>query len=245
MSEKAAATGLEWKGYEGQDYENFWVGPGRKFLDELERSIVRRSLPGGEAIIEIGAGFGRLGQCYVDTYKKSFMVEPANNLREIAKQTYGTKATYWETNVYDLPFPDETFDAALMVRVFHHLAYSDKALKELHRVLKPGGRIVFNYSNKRNFKRIAQFLIGRAPNPFSHDPENYNPALIGHHPSFVKDALQRAGFTIDTQYGVGISDKLVESMPVLGKVLRPSVPWSRLAGMLKLSPAQFVVGIKQ
>ena len=51
--------GLSWKGYEGQDYENFWTGPAKQHLDQLEQLIVSRSLTGGDTIIDIGAGFGR------------------------------------------------------------------------------------------------------------------------------------------------------------------------------------------
>jgi hypothetical protein len=52
---------LPWKGYEGQDYEGFWTGPGKQYLDTLERAIATHTLPGGDAVVEIGAGIGRLG----------------------------------------------------------------------------------------------------------------------------------------------------------------------------------------
>jgi hypothetical protein len=39
--------------------------PGKQNLDELERTVVLYELPGGESVIEIGVGFGRMGSCYV------------------------------------------------------------------------------------------------------------------------------------------------------------------------------------
>jgi SAM-dependent methyltransferase len=237
--------GLSWKGYEGQDYETFWTGPGKRYLDALEQAIVARTLAGGDAVVEIGAGFGRLGRSYVSRYRQVHMVEPASNLRAIAARTYGDAVTYHDASVLDLPFRESSFDAALMVRVFHHLRDPEKALRELYRVLKPKGILVFNYSNRRNIRRIAGYLIGRTPSPFNAGAEQYNPALIGHTPTDVEALLRDIGFGIQSQYGVGLVDKLVERFPPAGRIVKPSLLLSRLAGALKMSPAQFVVAEKR
>lgn len=44
-------------------------------------------------------------------------------------------------SLYDLPFPDASFDAARSDRVFQHLGDPERALRELMRVTKPEGRI--------------------------------------------------------------------------------------------------------
>ncbi len=41
-----------------------------------------------------------------------------------------------------LPFPDATFDGCRADRVFHHLEHPERALAELVRVARPGGRVV-------------------------------------------------------------------------------------------------------
>lgn len=237
--------GLPWKGYEGQDYEGFWIGPGKRYLDELERAIASHTLPGGEAVVEIGAGFGRLGASYVGKYREVHMVEPASNLREIAARTYGDAVSYHEASVTDLPFPDASFDGVLLVRVFHHLGDSEAAVREIHRVLKRGGRLVFSYSNKRNVARIAKYAVGSGRNPFTRDVEHYKQSLLGHHPSDVEDLLQKIGFTIMEQYGVGLGDKLVEHLPALAGILKPSLAVSRFIGGFRLAPTQFVVAEKR
>jgi ubiquinone/menaquinone biosynthesis C-methylase UbiE len=173
------------------------------------------------------------------------MVEPASNLREIAARTYGNRAVYHEASVFELPFPDAMFEGVLMVRVFHHLGDPEAALREIHRVMKPGGRLVFNYSNKRNIARIPRYLAGSGGHPFSHEMEKYYESLIGHHPSHVEDMLARVGFTIREQYGVGVMDKVVERLPWLGRVMKPSLAAARVAGPFRLAPAQFIVAIKQ
>jgi ubiquinone/menaquinone biosynthesis C-methylase UbiE len=237
--------GLPWKGYEGQDYEGFWTGPGKRYLDQLERAIAAHTLPGGEAVVEIGAGFGRLGSSYIGKYRHVHMVEPASNLREIAARAYGDAVSYHEASVTGLPFSDASFDGVLLVRVFHHLGDSEAALREIHRVLKRGGRLVFSYSNKRNVARIARYATGSGRNPFTRDVEQYAASLLGHHPSDVEDLLQRIGFTILEQYAVGVGDKLVERLPSLAGVLKPSLAVSRFLGGFRLAPTQFVVAEKR
>jgi len=43
-----------------------------------------------------------------------------------------------------LPFADETFEGVLCMNALHHLPSYSAALREIHRVLKPGGRAVFS-----------------------------------------------------------------------------------------------------
>jgi SAM-dependent methyltransferase len=236
--------GLAWKGYEGQDYEGFWVGAGKQYLDELEQAIVNHALTGGGAIVEIGAGFGRLGRSYVGKYLEAHMVEPATNLREIAERAYGPRVSYHEASVYDLPFPADHFDAVLMVRVFHHLDRPEAALREIHRILKPGGILLFNYSNKRNVRRIASYALGRGTNPFSGEMENYNQVLIGHAPAYVNRLLARVGLQAEQEYGVGVGDLIVGRLPMLGRLLKPSLRVSRMLALFRLAPSQFVVARK-
>src|SRR5438067_377390 len=43
-----------------------------------------------------------------------------------------------------LPFADDTFDGVLCLNALHHLPSYAAALREIRRVLKPGGRAVFS-----------------------------------------------------------------------------------------------------
>lgn len=45
-------------------------------------------------------------------------------------------------NVYDLSFADASLSAVILIDVFHHLQYPGTALRELHRVLSPTGRVI-------------------------------------------------------------------------------------------------------
>ncbi len=50
-----------------------------------------------------------------------------------------SNANFLEANIYALPFSDDSFDAVFSHALFEHLQEPVKALRELWRVLKPGG----------------------------------------------------------------------------------------------------------
>jgi len=233
------------KDYEGVDYERFWTGPGKRYLDRLEQKIVRHTLPGGSSMVEIGAGFGRLGPCYVDTYKDVHMVEPASNLRTAAMNIFGDAVHYHDASVYALPFPNDSFDAVLMVRVFHHLHKPEAALKELHRILRPGGTLVFSYSNLRNPGRIARFLLGKVPNPFAATQQQYLPDLFGQSPGMLRALTRETGFVVKEQYATCILNRAVDAFPVLLRLIDPPLFLERILGALEIAPANFVVAQKR
>lgn len=61
--------------------------------------------------------------------------------RTLARERGITNVTFETASVYQLPYPDGTFDAAFACAVLQHLAAPLAALKEMRRVLKSGGVI--------------------------------------------------------------------------------------------------------
>lgn len=50
-----------------------------------------------------------------------------------------TNVTFSVGSIYELPFPDSSFDVVFSHAIFEHLAFPDTALNEVSRVLTPGG----------------------------------------------------------------------------------------------------------
>lgn len=61
-------------------------------------------------------------------------------------------------NIYALPYPDNTFDAAILSEILEHVDDDVAALKEVYRVLKPGG--------------VVAITVPNADYPFLWDPIN-------------------------------------------------------------------------
>jgi len=66
-----------------------------------------------------------------------------------------------------LPFEDESFDLVLGHAVLHHIPDLDRAFAEFHRVLRPGGRILFCGEPSRYGDRLAALpkALGTAAGP--------------------------------------------------------------------------------
>jgi SAM-dependent methyltransferase len=59
--------------------------------------------------------------------------------RALAAERGRTNARFEVANLYQLPFPDRSFDAVFLNGVLMHLRHPVRALKALRRVLRPGG----------------------------------------------------------------------------------------------------------
>ncbi|CAJ1934853.1 unnamed protein product [Cylindrotheca closterium] len=71
-------------------------------------------------------------------------------------------ATFVQANAEDLPFPDNSFDAVTSVYLFHELPKKaqQKAAKEMVRVVKPGGMIVFTDSIQKGDRPPLDAYMG-------------------------------------------------------------------------------------
>ena len=110
------------------------------------REWVSRISP--ETILEIGSGQGVCSDKIDLAGRRYSGVEPSPLLLARAKELYGFDNRNFVTgNIYQLPCPDESYDAAYSVAVWHLLSDLDKAAMELHRVLKKGGHFMIVTAN--------------------------------------------------------------------------------------------------
>jgi ubiquinone/menaquinone biosynthesis C-methylase UbiE len=79
--------------------------------------------PQRQRLIEIGAGFGRLADLY-HGYQQVVLNDYARTQLEEAQNYLGhdKRFIYVVSDIYNMPFVDNLFDALTMVRVMHHLA---------------------------------------------------------------------------------------------------------------------------
>jgi ubiquinone/menaquinone biosynthesis C-methylase UbiE len=101
----------------------------------------------GENILDVGSGPGFMAAEIAEVTGSAGSVdgidisEPMVNLaRDHCAQL--PQVTFRQADTTQLPFPDESFDAAISTQVLEYVADVDAALAEIYRVLRPAGRIV-------------------------------------------------------------------------------------------------------
>lgn len=238
--------------YENIRYRDFWVA-GRDYENLAERTALSRLLPSqGGALVDIGAGFGRLADLYRG-YQQVVLIDPARTQLAEARRALGEsdRITLAAADIYRLPLADQAFDAAVTVRVLHHLRDVPQALVEVQRIIKPGGIFILEYANKRNLKEILRWLVGRSQKrPFSLEPVEFLPWHFNFHPAYIARTLQEAEFGVQRELAVshfrlGVLKRLfpAQFLAALDSILMGPGAW------LKLSPSVFVaaraVGVRE
>jgi ubiquinone/menaquinone biosynthesis C-methylase UbiE len=103
-----------------------------------------------DKILEVGCGRGFILNILSTLSEAEFHgIDIAKDHLSIAKkQLKGRNVKVKYASAYELPYPDGSFDKIVSTEVLEHLEHEDKALGEMWRVLKPGGRLVMTVPNK-------------------------------------------------------------------------------------------------
>ena len=111
------------------------------------RAFRERLLAGASGdVIEIGGGTGLNLSCYGPAVRSLTITEPQPPMLrrlERAVHEHRRDAKVLRAPAEDLPFDDDSFDVAVSTLVLCGVDDQPRALRELRRVLRPGGRLLF------------------------------------------------------------------------------------------------------
>ncbi len=132
---------------------------GRRARSQLAAFGPHLVLPTGARLLELGAGRGGLSARLYEQYRPARLVVTDYDPAQVAEATeyLGRRWNGWpagvelrSANALSLPFDRSTFDAVFAMDVLHHVearhadyAQRPTALREIRRVLVPGGHFVF------------------------------------------------------------------------------------------------------
>ena len=117
-------------------------------LPELVRNIKH-----DEKILELGCGQSKgLRYLFDNNYARQenlFGTDQSDEAINLSKIKL-PRANLEKGDIYQMNFPDSTFDHVLMMEVIEHLEDPRKALHEVARVVRPGGELVVSFPNYIN-----------------------------------------------------------------------------------------------
>ena len=120
----------------------------------------------GLKVLEIGCGLGTDGAQFAKAGADYTGVDLTDAAVELARrrfELFGLPGTFQTADAENLSFADDSFDLVYSHGVLHHTPDTAKAIREVHRVLRPGGRaiVMLYHRNSYNY-RVNISLLRRA-----------------------------------------------------------------------------------
>ncbi len=135
----------------------YWQGwreapnPYRQFKSERDRCLALEALQlrEGDRVLEVGCGYGWITRALLGSARIRWVgVDLSESMiRELRASLAEYKPDAFVGDAYHLPFPAESFDKVLCSGVLMHVADEFATLKEMVRLLRPGGRLVCSMNN--------------------------------------------------------------------------------------------------
>jgi len=132
----------------------------RAFREDLPvlRELCR---PGPEVrLLDVGGGTGAVTEAFAKGCGEIVVIEPDG--RRIAAGSVRRPAIRFVPGTAEsIPFPPGSFDCVTAIVSFHHLHDQSRALSEMRRVLRDGGRLVFmDFYPDSGTGRLLRFVGG-------------------------------------------------------------------------------------
>jgi SAM-dependent methyltransferase len=198
--------------YSAPDEEQFWRG-GEEAVERL-LGVLGVELAPGSTVVDIGCGVGRLTRPLARVARQVKAIDVSSEmLAEATRLNEGLDNVEWLHGDGESlqPIADASVDACISHVVFRHIPDPSITLgyiREMGRVLRPGGFAAFELSNDRTWHQRRRRLpardrlaaaLGRAPRGVTDD------AWIGSHVEIddIRGVAAESGSTVERVAGEG------------------------------------------
>src|SRR5438094_6069951 len=154
-----SARATEWAAY----YADPEPPLSRQHLVSRQRfalDMVEAAIPPCSKILDAGCGPGVMAGKLMERGYAVWGIDFAEPMIRKARELCGSDQ-FGVGDVEHIPFPDNTFDVVVSLGVIEYLESDEQALREIRRVLKPGGRAVIAISNGRSVVRRIDGVLFR------------------------------------------------------------------------------------
>ncbi len=175
----------------------------KKLIDFFQNKPVQK-------VLDVGTGPGHFIKILKDVFPNAQIsgVDPDGEALEVAAREY-PEVNFREMTGERLEFEDNLFDVAGISMALHHLSDIQRTLKEMKRVVKPGGWIVVNELFSDDLNPAQE--VHKAMHHFRSRIDRQNG--IVHHDSFTKkvirEEVEKAGLELHLQFEYKSPEKQV------------------------------------
>lgn len=162
-----AATQLEFgKTYGGtgpENYERFFVPT---IGEPLARDLVASAnLAPGERVLDVACGTGVVARLAAERVGATGAVAGLDvnaDMLKVARSVSAALPIEWhESSAESMPLPDDSFDVVLCQMGLQFIPDKVAALREMRRVVRPGGRVVINLPTPNAFFEVLENVMAR------------------------------------------------------------------------------------
>ena len=201
------------------------------------RALLAERFPGRGRLLEVGSGYGYLLDYFRQDGWQVQGVEPNEGLNRNARTTL--KLDVFPGILPQANLADATFDVVLMAHVIEHLPDPQDTLREIRRVLKPGGVLVMETPR---YDTLMFKLLGKRERSVS----------CGGHVYFfttrtLRESAEKAGFEVIREDKVGRSltlERLAYNVGVITRSSRVRVGLNRLLQRIGLNDSAIHLNLR-
>jgi ubiquinone/menaquinone biosynthesis C-methylase UbiE len=105
----------------------------------------------GKTVLEVGCGNAYTLARYAEhgaVVSGLDLTAKAIDISQLRFSIHGLEGDFRVGNAEKLPYPDDAFDCICSMGVLHHVSNTGKAVGEIYRCLKPGGRLIVMFYHR-------------------------------------------------------------------------------------------------
>jgi ubiquinone/menaquinone biosynthesis C-methylase UbiE len=124
-------------------------------IDQIEAKCLEDYLSSGIKILDIGCGTGLILERIKSKVKVKIGIDISRGMLFKAK---ARRLWVFQSDVLSLPFKDNSFDLVYSFKVLAHVEEIKRAIKEMTRIVRPGGYLVLEFYNRLSLRYLARLI---------------------------------------------------------------------------------------
>ena len=202
-------------------YDRYWTSDG--FNPSAEgpfpelRAVLDEHARAGDAWLDVGCGDGTRSGLWLHNRGCRYVGADISATAVEQARAHGLEALVVQ-DAAELPFEDDAFAGVLAVEVLEHVFEPQRAVREVYRILKPGGVLFVSLPNVAYWRRRMELLLLGRFDPMGDDLSMQEPWRDPHirffTPSTMMRMLTAAGYEAEVH---GYAGAFLADLPKVGR----------------------------